>query len=71
MKNKGVIMSDTTFLYQMPSFLNGAARTIDLFGNFTEYNFSKSPNLADTRALNRDWVAIFKDLIKACSSIIK
>lgn len=34
-------LDDTLFLVQRPSFLNGVARSTDLFGNFTEYNYSK------------------------------
>ena len=51
-------MNDTSFLVQSAGFLNGASRTIYLFGDLTDYNESISPAEADARALARDWGAI-------------
>lgn len=63
-------LDDTLFLVQRPSFLNGVARSTDLFGNFTEYNYSKTPEEADLKAIHRDWLIIMKDLCIACKKSI-
>jgi len=58
-------MGNSDFLFVQPSFLNGIARTLDLFGNFTEYNISDDPEEADKRALFNDGQAIREDMSKA------
>lgn len=58
-------MGDSDFLFSMPSFMTGAGRTLDLFGNMTEYNDSESSEEADMRALMRDGLAVRKDLSAA------
>ena len=55
-------MGETDFLVTNPSFINGIGRSIDLFGQFTEYNKSKSGKEADAKSLYNDWKAIGKDI---------
>jgi hypothetical protein len=62
-------MSDSDFLFSMPSFLTGVGRNVDLFGNMTEYNISETPEEADTRALMKDGFAVRKDLSAAFEAI--
>ena len=46
----------------MPSALQGAARTLDLAGQFDEYNVSSTPREADTRAMIADMMVVADDL---------
>jgi hypothetical protein len=50
------------FLYADPSFLSGAARTLDLYGLYDAYNISATPLEADARALAADWIVTGQDL---------
>ena len=50
------------FLYADPSFLSGAARTLDLYGLYDAYNVSTTPVEADARALAADWIITGQDL---------
>lgn len=52
-------------LFAMPSFINGAARVLDLGSTLNEYNYSSSPDEADHLALNGDWTVVGNDLWKA------
>ena len=51
----------STFLFAQPSFLEGAARVLDLGGMLQEYNTSLTPEEADSIALNADIEAINND----------
>lgn len=53
------------FLFAMPSFCSGAARTLDLGGTFDAYNDSPSTQEADRRALASDWTTVGRDLQNA------
>ena len=58
-------MSDkysTDFLFAQPSFLSGAARTMDAFATFDRYNTSDTPTEADMRAIASDWGMVGQDL---------
>ena len=55
----------TDYLYARPSFLSGVARLFDFFGLFTRYNFSRTEEEADAKALYSDWRAIGQDLALA------
>lgn len=55
----------TDFLFAMPSFLSGAARTLDLYGQFDEYNESPSEDMADAKALYCDWRMVGGYLVTA------
>jgi len=46
------------FLFATPSWLSGAARTLDLAGQFDEYNDSPTEDAADANALLCDWRAV-------------
>lgn len=69
----GVGMSDfnakTTFLVPQSSFLTGAARVLDLFATFSQYNRSPSPEEADARAFASDWGMTFRDFVAARDQI--
>lgn len=58
-------MNKTTFLFKTPSFVNGMARSIDLFGSFNNFNDSRSGVEADARAFAADWSAAMGDLSSA------
>jgi hypothetical protein len=56
----------TTFLFARPNFLEGMARTIDLFGLLSrQYNRSRTPEQADARAIKSDWLAVGEDFWRA------
>lgn len=54
MKTKG--------LFPKPSFLTGVARLVDWFGSLNMYNYSNSPQEADYRASQSDWMAVGEDI---------
>jgi len=54
--------SQTDFLFAKPSFLSGMARTLDMHGDFCQYNISDSSEEADVKALICDWLVIQQDL---------
>lgn len=56
-------MSD--YLFAQPSFLSGAARSLDLGGIFDEYNYSRAPEIADALAACIDLQAIGCDLAES------
>ena len=55
----------TDFLLAMPSWLSGAARSLDLAGQFDEYNQSSNEDIADTTALWSDWRAVGESFLGA------
>ena len=55
----------TDYLFAKPSFVSGFARGLDLFGGFTQYNTSESPQESDTQALANDWAVVARDLQEA------
>lgn len=57
---KDEILSD--FLFARPSFVEGAARMMDLGNSLNTYNVSRTETEADLRALRRDWMAIGHDV---------
>lgn len=56
-------MSD--FLFANPSFVSGVARVADLGGAFDAYNTTDTPEDADRRALQQDWIVVGEDLRRA------
>ena len=52
-------------LFARPSFLEGAARTLDIGSTFTEYNTAPSSSQADSVALRSDWQAVGEDMRNA------
>lgn len=53
----------------MPSWLSGAARTLDLGSTFDEYNDSPNERMADTRAVFTDWRIVGESLMNAMSKL--
>jgi hypothetical protein len=53
------------FLFATPSWLSGAARSLDLFGQFDEYNESPTEEAADAKALFSDWRIVGNSLLDA------
>ena len=54
-------MGNSDFLFKMPGFVDGMARSIDLFGSFDDYNGSSTPEEADAKALYQDLSALKDD----------
>jgi hypothetical protein len=53
------------FLFVAPSVLYGAARTLDLFALFDDYNTSLTPAQADWLALQDDAAHVYQDFWEA------
>lgn len=64
-------MGNSDFLFVQPSFFNGMARTLDIYGTFTEYNQSKTGEEADAKALAKDAQAIREDMSVAFGELEK
>lgn len=58
-------------LYKDPSFLQGMARTIDLFGVLNRYNQYNTTLHPDYEALKRDWEVIGLDLYDSIEAFRK
>lgn len=52
----------TSYLFAVPTFIEGIARVFDFAGTITEYNKSQSPAQADAIALTSDMMAVFSDM---------
>ena len=59
-KQGATIMSD--FLFATPKMIDGIASVIDLFGVYTMYNDSATPEEADFRAYTADVQAMYADM---------
>lgn len=57
------------FLFSNPSWLSGASRSLDLGGQFDEYNESATGDEADAKALFVDWRAVGQSLLDAVMGI--
>jgi len=55
------------YLFAEPSALSGAARALDMAGQFDAYNDSVTPAMADARAARMDWRAVGEALWAALS----
>ena len=62
-------MDKTLFICRRPSFLNGMARSIDLFGALSTYHKSDNAQIADAKALRADWSAVMGDLAAAFEQV--
>ena len=51
------------FLVATPSWLSGAARVLDLTGQFDEYNDSHTIDAADAKAIFCDWRLIGETIL--------
>jgi hypothetical protein len=58
----------TDFLFAQPSIVSGAARILDLYGLFDDYNRSESALDADQKAIASDWFVVGQDLCDAIES---
>jgi len=58
----------TDFLFAQPSFGSGAARIVDMWGVFDDYNRSETPVQADEKAIAADWIIVGQDLHDALES---
>ena len=59
------------FLFAMPSWLSGAARSLDLAGQFDDYNESPNGENADTNALFCDWRIVGESLLGAIKAFTR
>jgi hypothetical protein len=50
------------FLYARPSFLEGAARALDLGGTMAIFNESVDGDMADFLAISADWQRVGQDM---------
>ena len=57
------------FLFSIPSSFDGIASLLDLFGNYTEYNDSKTEKEADMKAYLADISALKKDAAMAFKAV--
>ncbi len=55
----------TTFLFAGSSWVNGAARVLDMSGRFDDYNRLGTGEQADIAMLALDWLAVGDDLREA------
>lgn len=55
----------TTFLFARPSFVNGAARALDVGNTLSEYNHSRTGEEADAKAIRADLRAVGADFHRA------
>jgi len=55
----------TDLLFAMPSWLSGAARSLDLAGQLDGYNESATEGAADAKALFCDWRVVGESLVEA------
>jgi hypothetical protein len=55
----------TNRLYCRSSYLSGWAHVFNIYGNYCKFNYSKSQEQADIRALQSDWEAVGMDMQKA------
>ena len=58
-------MNETTYLFAVPSALEGAARILDIGNTITEYNDLPTPEAADALATYMDWRAVGLDIARA------
>ncbi len=55
-------MGNTDFLFARPSFIEGMARTLDMFTTLQEYNKSATEEEADAWAIYNDFKVVGEDL---------
>ena len=52
-------------LFAQPSWISGLARTLDVAGQFDEYNESENGDIADAKAWFSDWRTVGESLADA------
>jgi hypothetical protein len=60
----------STFLFALPSGVEGAARIMDLTGTFDDYNRVGTPEQCDAFMLWLDWLAVGEDLKVAIRTVL-
>lgn len=60
--DKNLYKSYTNILFSKNSFYRGIMRTFDIFGFVNKYNFSNTPEEADSKALYSDWLTVGNDI---------
>lgn len=55
----------TNVLFHRPSFIDGIGSIFNLAGNYFEFNYSKSSEESDRKAIESDWDMIGNDIKKA------
>lgn len=60
---------ESDYLYARPSFIEGAARMVDVSGSLNTYNYSRNGAEADARAICQDWSAIGHDVYVALEQV--
>jgi hypothetical protein len=58
-------MSESTYLFAVPSWVEGVGRIFDFGDALSEYNYSATPEDADAVATYLDWSAVGGDLRRA------
>ena len=56
---------------QRGSFITGTATLLNIQGNFSDYNYSKTDKDADAKAIENDWGVIGQDIEKTVKSVSK
>ncbi len=60
-----MLKESSPILFAQPSFESGIAGPLDLWGVFTDYNTSSTPEKADAAALAADWCVVGQDILDA------
>jgi ABC-type phosphonate transport system ATPase subunit len=59
----------TSFLFSDSSFLRGTGTVFNIWGNFSAFNYSRSSEEADRRALECDWGMVHQDMKAASDKV--
>ncbi|MGC2197236.1 MAG: hypothetical protein WA628_21340 [Terriglobales bacterium] len=57
--------ASSDLLFANPTFISGAARVLDLYGVYDEYNSSSTDYEADFKAILSDWMVVGQDIFVA------
>ena len=60
----------TFYMFAKPSLISGAARVLDLFAMFDDFNISEDPDQADAIAIYLDFRSFGLDLMAASQSVM-
>jgi hypothetical protein len=63
-------MSQSTFLFAMPSFWDGMSRSVDIGDTMTEFNSSLTPVQADSLAIWNDWRMVGGAILDAMNQFV-
>ena len=64
-------MSESFYLFALPSIAEGIGSVVDLAGSWHVYNESRTPGEADARAIYSDWRAVGKDIRTSMDAIVE